>query len=210
MHVVIVDDHKLFADALKNVLPAYRHFDSIKVVRTSSKLLTLLEYEPIDVVLLDITLKDGMNGFETLQELKRRKPEVKVIIISMHTQKEYVNRARELRADAYVFKDLGADELENAFSHIYRKGGFYCNEIEREENPFDVLTKTERKVVAQIASGLTSQEVADKLFKSRHTIDTHRKNIYRKLDVNHVSELTKMASKWLIMDDLDQQKSPGH
>jgi two-component system invasion response regulator UvrY len=212
MKLAIVEDHQMFSDAIKNVLPDFIEIDSIDTFTTSVDFFTHLEYQEVDALLLDIRLKGEQSGYDVLLELKKRRPHIQVIMVSQHTQKEYVAKARELGANGYVYKDHGADELARALSHIKRDSGtFYCNEILEFDNPFDQLTKTEQKVARKLASGQKSQSIADELFRSVDTIKTHKKNIYRKLNVNGVSGLTNLASKWLVLDNLlsIQKKAPA-
>ena len=203
LNIAIVDDHQLFADAIKNVLPLYGNQGEINTFPNGDKLMTFLETNDIDVALLDIGIKEGMNGFETLKELKRRKPHVKTVIISMHTQQEYINRVEALGGNAYLPKDCGAEQLKKAINWVVDDKPFYTTLNGVDSNPFNVLSKTEYKVALQLLNGKSNQEIAEIFFRSVDTINSHRKNIYKKLDVANVVEFVKLGIKFGLIQDTE-------
>jgi two-component system invasion response regulator UvrY len=203
LNIAIVDDHQLFADAIKNILPLYGNQGEINTFSNGDKLMTFLESNTIDVALLDLGIKEGMNGFETLKQLKQHKPHVKVIIISMHTQQEYIDRVRVLGGNAYLPKDCGAEQLMKAINWSVDDKPFYTTINGVSSNPFNDLSKTEYKVALELLNGKSNQEIAEIFFRSVDTINSHRKNIYKKLDVANVVEFVKLGIKFGLIQDTE-------
>ncbi|PCJ65340.1 MAG: hypothetical protein COA58_10805 [Bacteroidetes bacterium] len=201
LNIAIVDDHQLFADALKNVLPIYGNIESIITFTTGKQLYTHLESNSIDLILLDLGIKEGDNGFEILKEVKYRRPKIKVIVVSMHTQQEYISEIEKLGGNGYVPKDAGAKILNNAINSIFMKDVFYNASDAAFENPFNTLSSTENKIAKAILLGNSNKQIAEDLFRSKETIDTHRKNIYRKLDVNGIVDFIKLGVKYGMVSD---------
>lgn len=201
LKVAIVDDHTLFSDALKNVLPINGKIESIHTFINGELFLTHLETNEVDVVLLDLGIKEGLNGFETLRELKVRRPNVKCLILTMHTQKEYIEKIQELGANGYMSKESSASELNKAIDYIIRNPHFYCTIDIKETNPFNLLSPAETRVSTEILKGKTNREIAEIFFRTKDNIDTHRKNIYRKLEVNNVVEFVKLGVKHGMITD---------
>ena len=204
LKIAIVDDHKLFAEALKNVLPLYNDTKEVNTFINGEGLLTHLESAEVDLVLLDLGIKEGMNGFDTLTELQRRRPDVKVIVISMHTQNEYVNRVRRLGGSGYLPKDTSSETLREAIHAVMRSDTFYTTLKQYSDNPFNSLSKSEIKVAMHLLSGKSNAQIAEEIFRSKETIDTHRKNIYRKLEVNSVVDFVKLGVKHGMLTDAIQ------
>ena len=201
LKIAIVDDHQLFADAIKNVLPIYGNIKSLITFNTGRALFTHLELNEIDLVLLDLGIKDGDNGFDILADLKQRKPHIKIIVVSMHTQQEYVSKVKKLGGNGYVPKDAGVKILKEAINKIYTGDIFYNASEAALANPFDALSPAENKVAIEILRGKNNREIAEEFFRSQDVIKTHRKSIYRKLDVNNVVEFTKLGVKYGIITD---------
>ncbi len=134
LDIAIVDDHQLFADAIKN-----NNIKSIITFNTGKQLYTHLETNSLDLILLDLDIRDGDNGFEILKEVKYRRPQIKIIVVSMHTQQEYVSRVQELGGNGYVPKDAGAKILKDVITSVFTTDTF-CNASSAAcYNPFNNL-----------------------------------------------------------------------
>ena len=201
LNIAIVDDHEMFAEAISNTLPIYGDFGTIVIFNSGEGLLTFLETNKADIVLLDLGMQTGLNGFETLTELKKRKPSIKVIVISMHTQSEYIKRVKELGGNGYLTKDSGVKKIKAAIDFILRNDEFYLLDTLKTPNPFDQLSETELRIVKLLLTGKSNTEIADKIFRSAETINSHRKNIYKKLGVSSVVEFVKLGMKFGITSD---------
>ncbi|MFT4598796.1 MAG: DNA-binding NarL/FixJ family response regulator [Bacteroidia bacterium] len=201
LNIAIVDDHQLFADALKTVLPIYCDIDHISTFINGDLLLTHLESHDVDLVLLDLGIQEGMNGFETLKELTYRKPNIKAIVVSMHTQQEYIDKVRDLGGNGYLSKDAGALKLKIAINYVMANDKFYTTLQPDVPNPFNNLSPTESKIAKLIIKGKSNKAIAKELSRSKETIDTHRKSVYRKLDVNSIVDFIKLSVKYGMVTD---------
>lgn len=204
IRLAIVDDHQLFAEALKNILPIYTHIQSIETFPSGHSFFTFLESNTIDLVLLDLGIKDGQNGFQILEELKYRRPQIKVIVVSMHTQAEYMARVQQLGGNGYVPKDAGASVLKEAIQSVMTTDTFFSIDSSELANPFNSLSATENKIALALLQGLSNKQIAENFHRSKETIDTHRKNIYRKLEVSSVIDFVKLGVKYgMVIDAIE-------
>lgn len=201
--LIIADDHELFRNGLAELL---RKHDDIKIVKTVADGLEFMElinsrFEA-DIVLLDITMPN-MDGFQVLKELKNLSSDVKPIIISMHNDGNYIAKCAKMGAYGYLLKNTDESELIHAIRSVYNGKKYFSAEISEKMINFmseqsiseDVLSNKETEVLGLIAKGLTTKEIAAKLFVSSRTIETHRANILKKLEVKNTAELIKKATK---------------
>jgi DNA-binding NarL/FixJ family response regulator len=165
----------------------------------------LVETHEPDVLVLDLSLP-GLNGLEVLRRVSERVPATEVVVLSMHSEDTYVVRAFAGGASAYVLKGAPTEELLDALAAV-QAGEHYISSglpaclleaVERGETsgPTDryaMLTEREREVLQLIAEGYTSQEIGDKLFISRRTVDKHRQNLMAKLECSHQADLVRFA-----------------
>jgi len=156
-----------------------------------------------DLVLTDIDMPQ-MNGLVLTQTLRKELPQIKVLILSMHQNTEYVMRILQSGARGYVLKEAPTDELIKAIENVHKGEAFFSSEIARVAlnqfvrgagegpSPSD-LTSREREVLARIAEGLSNKEIATSLNVGVRTVETHRERVMRKLDIHNVAGLTKFA-----------------
>ena len=156
----------------------------------------LLKTRPVDVAIVDINLPD-VNGIELTAKIAKEFPSVKVLAMSTFKERSYISRMIQSGASGYLIKSASADEIAEAVLTAY-EGKLYLsldvNAIDRSvtaEPP--ILSRREKEVLEHIAEGLTSPQIAEKLFISLHTVDTHRKNILTKFNVNNTAALIKLA-----------------
>jgi len=208
--VAVVDDHTLLRDALAHSL---QQVDDIQVVGSLSsgeEIVNKFRLLNPDVVIMDIVMK-GMTGIEATRWLKERS-EVKVILLSGEIKKEFVSAGIQSGIDGYLPKDVEKDNLVNAIRAVYKGEKFFNEAITKlvfedfykkeqttsgtktQLNKTD-LTKRELEVFTLVASGKTNREVADALFISVKTVDTHKMNILDKLGLKNTAELVKYAIK---------------
>jgi two-component system response regulator NreC len=155
----------------------------------------------------------NLNGFEATRQIKKKLPEVKVLILTMYRDDEYVLQALQSGASGYVLKDVAVEELVSAIRAVYNNQYYLCPCISRtvieaslgkteraEKEPYELLTPREREILQLIAEGHTNKEVAAKLFISAKTVDAHRSHIMEKLDIHEVARLVKYAIRKGITD----------
>jgi two-component system nitrate/nitrite response regulator NarL len=201
--VLLVDDHPVVRKGLQSCLARQ---DTIKVVGEASDgdeaLKKARELSP-DVVLMDISMP-RMNGLAVTETLRKESPNVKVLILSVHSNKEYIFRIIQAGAHGYVSKEAPPEELVRAIICLHGGEPFFSADVAKaalnqfvasggKKEPFAQLTSREREVLVLIAEGQSNKEIANKLGIGVRTIETHRERIMRRLDIHSVAGLTKYA-----------------
>ena len=201
--LIIADDHELFRKGLAELL---RKHDDIKVVKSVGDGLEFIELVnsrfEADIVLLDITMPN-MDGFQVLKELKTSNSDIKPIVISMHNDGNYIAKCAKMGAFGYLLKNTDEAELILAIRSVSNGKKYFSAEISEKMINFmsaqstseNVLSNKESEVLGLISKGLTTKEIAAKLFVSSRTIETHRANVLKKLEVKNTAELIKKATK---------------
>lgn len=211
--LVLVDDHTLIRDGLKSLLKSERSIQIIGEAENGEQLLKLLEQVTPDVVMLDLNMP-VMDGFETLQHLQRKHPQIKVLILTMLNQNSYVQRVRDAGANGFVLKSAGKEELVHAIKTVANDNAYICSEValnllnrgntadSNGNTPGDVpeLSKREMEVLRLIAEGYTNAEIADKLFASKRTIESHRQHLIEKTKARNTATLIKFALQQGLID----------
>jgi DNA-binding NarL/FixJ family response regulator len=210
--ILLAEDHALVREGIKKILEDFADFQVVGEAGDGLQLLELLKTLSTDLVILDISMP-GMSGIEAAREIKRSYPEVKILILTMHKKKEYLNDAIASGVDGYLLKEDVAKELGSAIDKI-RQGLTYIspllsNELTNlfvqsrrvvPEPPAEPLTPREIEIVKLIAEGKTSREIADLLFLSFRTIQNHRTRIMRKLNLKKNTDLVKYAIRMGFVD----------
>ncbi len=202
--ILVVDDHGLLRDGIRALLNLH---DDIEIVGEASEgkeaIEKTRELAP-DVVVMDIAMP-GMDGLEATRRIKKKSPEVKVLALTQHDNKEYILSAIKAGAAGYMPKRALGSELVSAIRAVHKGGSFlypsattaliedYLRQVE--EEPYDDLTNREREILKLIADGRTSREIADMLFISLKTVLGHRTKIMEKLDIHNRTQLIKYAMR---------------
>lgn len=195
--VFICEDHQIVIDGIALILKRSGQYDPIRSFKTASGFLKAIQSETPDLIILDLNLPDR-NSIEFIADIRRDHPGVSILILTMHNDPLLAEKVRQEGADGFMLKDFGEDELLYALNVIL-DGGYYTNpEIEqkRKNNSSTkalFLTRREKEVIVLTAKGKSSAEIADELYLSRHTVNTHRRNIYKKLGISNMKELIKFA-----------------
>lgn len=201
IRVFIVDDHPMVIEGLKSLLC---QLDDIEVAGTASNAfdtISLLKTNKVDIILLDINLPD-ISGIDLCKKIQEEFPEIKILGISTFSDRSYISRMIANGASGYLIKSASADEIVEAIQTVL-KGRLYLS-LEMEHvlhpssatipaNALPALTKREKEVLQHIAEGLTNNQIAEKLFISPLTVDSHRKNLMTKLEVKNTASLIKLA-----------------
>jgi two-component system nitrate/nitrite response regulator NarL len=198
LKIYIVDDHQMLIDGLKALLSDEKHI-SLVGENTSAKaaLKEVAEYRP-DIVLTDINMPE-MDGIELTREIKKQQPEVKVIALSMYGERETISDMLKAGVSAYILKNTGKQELLKAIEKVASGGTFFSDEVSAEmmrvypEQAAKEISLSQREieVIELIAQEYTNARIAEALFISERTVETHRKNIFRKTDTKSVIGLLK-------------------
>ncbi|MDP5216002.1 response regulator transcription factor [Ruegeria sp. 2205SS24-7] len=197
IRVLIVDDHPMVAEGIQSILESY---DDIAVVGTLNNgqeaVDRALALQP-DVILMDLNMP-GVGGLSATEILLERAPGTRILILSMHDSSEYISTALSHGAMGYVLKDVPTDEIKQAIDAVMRGERYLCTGASGSLEPKDgetreALTGREQTILLQLAQGRSNKEVAIALDISVRTVETHRKNIKRKLGISSTAGLTRYA-----------------
>ncbi|NNE77852.1 MAG: response regulator transcription factor [Pricia sp.] len=213
--IVLADDHSLVRDGIRALLESEADLEVIGEASNGREAIAMTDQKKPDILIIDIRMP-GMNGIETVDELRKKNSPVKAIILSMHDSEEYILQSVSAGAKGYLLKDTGKTEFIKAI-HTVRDGDkYYSGDISNvlvdnllnptqdlnggkkqilpTNNPFD-LTNKELKVLQLVLSGMTNKQISEKLKNSKRTIETHRFNLMRKMEVKNLIDLSKKAQQ---------------
>ncbi len=206
IRVLLVDDHQLILVGLKSLMRDTQEIAVAGEAENGREALRLLNILDVDVVLMDIDMP-VMNGIDALKEIKRFKPGIKVIILSMHDEAGMIKNLMAIGADGYILKNSSREELINAIRGVARGDQYFSTGVTRsllnaskpEFQPLnpevEILTVREEEILKLIAQGFSNREIGVKLFISYRTVDTHRTNLMKKLNANNIAGLISYAIK---------------
>jgi len=212
INVVLADDHQIILDGISNLLD---HMPDIEVIGHCSNGVEVLEKLPwikTDVLLLDLDMPK-MNGFQCAEQVHKRFPNVKIAILTMHEEKALIEKFIELGVKGYFLKTICKDELIHAIKTIASGGDYFPSDVTKAllkkksilpditQSPLLAnLTQREIEIIRLVSQGFTNKEIAEELFISPRTADTHRTNIMRKLDLHNVAEIVRFAFQNKLID----------
>jgi two-component system NarL family response regulator len=196
-NVVIVDDHPMVAEGIQSILESY---DDVTVVGTLSDARVMIEQLDTlnpDVILMDLNMPD-LGGLSATEIVLERRPGTRIVILSMHDNPQYISTALSHGARGYLLKDVPTDEIKHAIDVVMKGGEYLCTGAQGSIAPKDgaqieALTDREQTILLQLAQGKSNKEVAIALDISVRTVETHRKNIKRKLGISSTAGLTRYA-----------------
>jgi two-component system NarL family response regulator len=196
VRVLIADDHPMVAEGIQSILETY---DDIRVVGTAGDGYDVIEKAKAlhpDVILMDLNMP-RLNGLGATEILLERDPATRILILSMHDSPEYISSALTHGAMGYVLKDVPTDEIKQAIDTVMRGERYLCTgargSLEPKGAAREALTGREQTILLQLAQGRSNKEVAIALDISVRTVETHRKNIKRKLGISSTAGLTRYA-----------------
>jgi DNA-binding NarL/FixJ family response regulator len=208
VRVIIVDDHAMMRDGIRSILENEGDYEVIGEAADGREAVELAGRLAPDVVLLDVAMS-GLNGMEATRKIIAADPAIAVLGLSMHSDARYVTGMLDAGARGYLLKTCGADELFRAIDAAMRKKIYVTSDLthvlvdrkqhgKKEAVPTgtpsaDSLTPREREVLQLIAEGMTNKEIAANLGNSLKTVESHRTNLMRKLDLHCIAQLTKYA-----------------
>jgi len=194
--ILLVDDHQLVRDGLRSRLESIPQFSVVAEAGTPEDALNEASSKKIDLVLMDINLK-GMTGIELTARFHDKFPDIAVIMLSMHDSAEYVMQSIQAGARGYVLKDSPAIDIVTAINTVMAGGIYYSAALSKHlANPMSpamLLTPREKEVLQRIATGKSNKHIARELDLSVRTVETHRWNIKRKLDIEGQADLIRFA-----------------
>lgn len=201
--VAITDDHPLLLEGLKNILNNENTVEVIHCFTTAKDLLAALPEIDIDVLLLDINLQDA-NSIEILGTITKIKPHLNIIMLSVHNELPVINSCLKQGATGYIQKNASVNEILVGIESVYAGKKFLCSQTQLKvktaetNQPTTVpkLTRREKEVLTEAALGFTTNQIAEKLFISPHTVESHRKNLIEKFQTNNLSTAIKLGLEY--------------
>ncbi len=202
IRIVLVDDQGLVRAGVRKVLEGEADMAVVGEATDGNELLKLLREVEADIIVLDLNMP-GRDGFEALRDLHMADIAVKVLVLSLHDDSQYVARAVREGAHGYLLKDSAVQELPLAVRAVMQGQPFYSPRAQaalsealrngQRLDPIDLLSPREQEVLKRVAAGLSSKEIGATLNISPRTVETHRASLMRKLDLHSVAELTRFA-----------------
>lgn len=201
IRVILADDHTLVRDGIRRIVESQPGCAVIAEAQNGTETIDALARHQADVLVLDLNM-NGLEGIEVLRHAKATYPDLKVVILTMHSGREYVSRAIAEGADGYLLKDSAVQDLAAAIQAVVGGGTYFSPAIQQAmaemvrdgtRPGLQMLTDREREVLTLIARGLSTKEIAAALDIGTRTVETHRANLMRKLGVKSVALLTQVA-----------------
>ncbi|MBX3159037.1 MAG: response regulator transcription factor [Deltaproteobacteria bacterium] len=201
--ILIVDDFALIRAGLRALLEAMPEVEVLGEAGNGAEALELIEQLHPDVVLMDISMPT-LNGLEAIRRLSKLRAKPRVLVVSMHDEREYVRQALRAGAAGYLLKTADRNELQLAIATVARGESWLSppvarvvidEVIEHGDRPADELTPRQREVLQLIAEGHTTKDIARRLHVSVKTIETHRAQLMERLDIHHIAGLVRYALK---------------
>ena len=212
-NILLIDDHSLIREGIKSTLTQANNDFMMHEAQSISEGIQLLESKEFDLVILDISLPDG-NGMDLAQKIFNSQKIIKVIMLSMYDDYEYISKCLEIGVDGYLLKSNG-DEIVSAVNEVLSGGKYYCTGVKdlimnqyavrarskqlSDQNEIN-LTNREKEVMKLVVEGSTSKDIAERLFISTRTVDTHRSNIMKKLEVRNSIGLINKVKELNLLD----------
>ncbi|MBK8623013.1 MAG: response regulator transcription factor [Saprospiraceae bacterium] len=205
--ILIADDHTMFVDGIESILTSEPEFKIIGRCYTGPDVLTFVQKEEPDILLLDVNLP-GKNGIDVCKELAVLKPAIKVLAISMFNEESFVSEILNNGAKGYILKNTGRDELFKAIRTVSKGDSYFSKEVtetimkglmnqrkasSKTNTSIPKLSRREKEVLKLIAQEFTTQEIADNLFISLKTVESHRSSLLSKLNARNSVGLVRIA-----------------
>lgn len=210
--ILIVDDHALVRMGIRRLLGDLPDMNVVAEAENGETALVLAKLHQPDVVLLDMKMP-GIDGWEVTRRLKKSTPHIKIIAVTALSTEALPTRVLQLGAMGYLTKESSAEEMATAIRKVYKSERYLSAEIAQkiainslqapQESPFELLSEREMQVMLMITSGMTVQEIAERLFLSTKTINGYRYRMFEKLDLKNDVELTYLAMKHRVIEPPD-------
>lgn len=205
--ILIADDHPLIAEGIKNTFDNQEDYQVVAVVNNGEKAIEFISQHIVDIALLDINMP-VMDGIECAKNITTDFKDVKVAMLSMYQESSIIKNLIDIGVKGYMLKTIPSDELLLAIKNIYNGKEYFNSDVTKallsedtttfhkykKTSPLvDELTSREKEIIKYISQGLTNNQIGEKIFISPRTVDTHRTNIMRKINVHNVASLIRFA-----------------
>lgn len=205
--VLIADDHPMVADGIRAILETHDQLQVVGTLGDGQAVVDRFEALNPDVILLDLNMPN-LNGLTATELILERRPDMRVIILSMHDEPEYVSTALNHGARGYILKDVPTGEIVDAIDKVMSGARYLCSAAQdalsdQGQERADALTSREQTVLLKLAQGKSNKQVAVELDISVRTVETHRKNIKTKLGISSTAGLTRYAMQHGVLQGTD-------
>ncbi|MES2628475.1 MAG: response regulator transcription factor [Bacteroidota bacterium] len=203
IRVMLVDDHHIFRDGVKMVLEDEERFVVCAEAASVNEALQRIPEAQPEIIMTDISMP-GESGIELVRQVKQGYPHIKVLVLSMHNEPDIISDIMMLEADGYILKNIGRKGLIESLDKVADDGSCYSPEVltalmgklkktEKPKDDLSSLSEREIEIIKLVVQELSTSEIAEKLFLSKLTVETHRKNINNKLGIKTIVGLIKLA-----------------
>ncbi|MRX65095.1 response regulator [Maribacter luteus] len=200
IHIIIIDDHPMVIEGLKTLLSDDKRVLIKNQFMNGTDTLTYLEKNSADIVLLDVNLPD-INGVEMVPKILNIKSNIGIIGLSTYSEPSIINQMIKKGVKGYLLKNVTGEELVDAITQVHQGDFYFSSEIQKiladsvtqESGDLPKLTRREKHILTLIAEGKTTNKIAEELFISPLTVETHRRNLMQKLEVSNAASLIKVA-----------------
>ena len=200
INVLVVDDHPMVLEGMRSMLLQFGFVNLTGLAANAWEAIDLIKKQAPDIILTDINMPE-VSGIEMAEKIRKEFPGIKLIAMSTFKERSYISQMIQNGAVGYLLKSASREEIEEALLSVY-EGKFYMSQHlhladaeKKEVKKMPVLTSREKEILSLIADGCTNPQIAEKLTISLYTVDTHRKNLLMKFDVNNTALLIKIAAK---------------
>lgn len=199
--ILICEDHQIVIDGLLSIFKNQPDYHVIGFINDGNTVISAIEKCAPDVILLDLNLPNK-NGVDILKEVKLIHPKIKVIILTMYNTESIIKKVKQLNANGFLLKNCSSNDLLNALDAVFENSRFYRGKgVKSEVTETDGfiqkinITRREKEIITELIEGLNVPEIAEKLFISSHTVETHKKNIFKKLNIHNSIDLVKLVNE---------------
>ena len=206
IRILLADDHTLFRQGIKTLVSSEPDMEIVGEAANASDAITQAAEAKPDVVLMDIGML-GLSSFEATRQIRKQRPETRVIFLSMYDDEDYLSESVEIGASGYILKESPADQLVSAIREVHRGGNYLSprllarlvddfrvqNRSSMRQPRFGTLTKREREIMKLLAEGKSVKEAATEFNLSVKTVEAHKFNLMRKLDIHNKAQLVQYA-----------------
>lgn len=199
--VLVVDDHPMVLEGMRSMLAQIHFVEIAGVASNAYEAMGLIKVHHPDIVITDINMPE-VSGIELAVKIRKEFPAVRIVAMSTFKERSYISQMIQSGASGYLVKSASKEEIEDAILSVYAGKLYMSLNIPVSDSDKEmgytvpVLSSREKEVLLLIADGLTNPQIAEKLFISLHTVDSHRKNLLTKFAVNNTASLIKLAAKW--------------